>query len=108
VALDVAWLKITESTRLMNCLEWHNRIGHEAPAPDQVIDGKVYSGPISTRPPYVVEYGPTLMKVISGVGTKYETQYQLAFKNDGAQITKVIGTVETEHNLFATSAMKLW
>src|SRR5450759_2262972 len=48
VKTDVARLKSSETTRRMDCIDCHNRIGHEVPSPDQKIDEAMAAGKVST------------------------------------------------------------
>jgi nitrate/TMAO reductase-like tetraheme cytochrome c subunit len=118
VTPDIARLKATETTRLMDCLDCHNRIGHEVPTPDAAIDAQINAGNISTALPFIKRNGLALLngnyptvqaanKAIAGLATTYATQYPLVYKTDVAQISKAITALETEYQLIATPAMKV-
>jgi len=36
---DIARLKLSQKSRLMDCTDCHNRVGHAVPSPDRAIDG---------------------------------------------------------------------
>ena len=47
---DLARLTATETTRTMDCLACHNRVGHDSPTADRAVDAAMADGSISPRP----------------------------------------------------------
>jgi nitrate/TMAO reductase-like tetraheme cytochrome c subunit len=116
---DINRLRATETTRLMDCISCHNRIGHEIPSTGDAVDQQIASGALSTNLPYIkrdsvnllnAEY-PTLAAAdtaINGLRTTYATQYPLVFATQAAQITKAIAALKVEYALIATPEMKVY
>ena len=46
---DIARLKTSQTNRLMDCIDCHNRVGHAVPSPDRAIDEAMAAGR-SARP----------------------------------------------------------
>lgn len=65
---DVERLKQTESTRPMDCITCHNRVGHDIPSPDEAIDDSIAHGRISPSLPFIKREG------VSRVGKSYESR----------------------------------
>jgi nitrate/TMAO reductase-like tetraheme cytochrome c subunit len=118
VKSDIARLNASQTTRLMDCIDCHNRIGHEVPSPDQVIDEAMAAGRISPTLPFIKRDGLALLngnyptveaadKAIAGLRTTYATRYPLIYKADGPEVTKAIDELETQYRLVATPAMKV-
>ena len=57
VKTDVDRLKSSETTRRMDCIDCHNRIGHGIPSPDQTVDEAMAAGKISPPCPSSSEKG---------------------------------------------------
>jgi nitrate/TMAO reductase-like tetraheme cytochrome c subunit len=116
---DITRLKASETTRLMDCISCHNRIGHEIPSTDQAVDQALAAGQISTDLPYIkrdsvallsADY-PTLAAAnaaISGLRSAYASQYPLVLKTQAAQVTKAIAQLKVQYALIATPEMKVY
>jgi nitrate/TMAO reductase-like tetraheme cytochrome c subunit len=118
VGPDIARLTASEMTNLMDCLDCHNRIGHEVPTPDQAIDEAMAAGKISPTLPYIKRDSLALLngnyptveaadKAIAALRTTYATTYPLILKAEGPQVTNAINELQTEYQLIATPAMKV-
>src|SRR5450631_2499896 len=118
VKVDIQRLKTSETTRTMDCIDCHNRIGHEVPSPDQTVDAAIAAGKISATLPYIKRDGvallnanyPTLQAAdaaIEALQTTYATKYPLVAKADAGKVTAAISELKTEYRLIATPAMKV-
>jgi nitrate/TMAO reductase-like tetraheme cytochrome c subunit len=115
---DVDRLKSSETTRRMDCVDCHNRIGHGIPSPDQTVDEAMSAGKINAALPFVKREGvallngnyPTLQAAdtaIEGLQKTYETKYPLVAKAQSAQVTAAIDELKSQYRLIATPAMKV-
>jgi len=114
---DIQRLKLS-GDRLMDCVDCHNRVGHEFPTPERAIDTAIAEGKISTALPFIkrdsvallnADY-PTLEaadKAISGLRRTYAAKYPLVLKKHDAQVTGAIDELKTVYRLIATPAMKV-
>jgi len=118
VKVDIQRLQKGETTRTMDCIDCHNRIGHEVPSPDQTVDAAIAAGKISAALPYIKKDGVALLNgnystleaanaAIDGLQATYATQYPLVAKADAGKITAAISELKTEYQLIATPAMKV-
>jgi nitrate/TMAO reductase-like tetraheme cytochrome c subunit len=118
VKVDIQRLKTSETTRTMDCIDCHNRIGHEVPSPDQTVDAAIAAGKISATLPYIKRDGvallnasyPTLQAAdaaIEALQTTYAAKYPLVAKADAGKVTAAISELKTEYRLIATPAMKV-
>jgi nitrate/TMAO reductase-like tetraheme cytochrome c subunit len=118
VKTDVDRLKASETTRRMDCIDCHNRIGHGIPSPDQTVDEAMAAGKISPALPFVKREGvallngnyPTLQAAdtaIDGLQTTYATKYPLVAKSQAGQVSAAIDELKSEYRLIATPAMKV-
>jgi len=118
VTPDIARLKSSQKTRLMDCADCHNRVGHAVPSPDRAIDESIANGRISTNLPFIKRDGvallngnyPTLAaadKAFAGLRTSIATRYPLVFKTQAAQVTAAIDELKLQYRLVATPAMKV-
>jgi nitrate/TMAO reductase-like tetraheme cytochrome c subunit len=116
---DVERLKASETTRLMDCISCHNRIGHEIPSVDQAVDQALAAGQISTGLPYIKRDSVALLsadypslaaadKAISALRSTYASQYPLVLTTQAAQVTKAIDELKVEYALIATPEMKVY
>ena len=119
VQADVTRLKASETTRLMDCISCHNRIGHEIPSTDQAVDQALAAGQISTDLPYIKRDSVALLSAdypslaaantaISGLRSTYASQYPLVLKTQAAQVTKAIAQLKVQYALIATPEMKVY
>jgi nitrate/TMAO reductase-like tetraheme cytochrome c subunit len=116
---DVARLKASETTRLMDCISCHNRIGHEIPSTGQAIDQALAAGQISTNLPYIKRDSVALLNAdypsleaaataIDGLRSTYASKYPLVLKTQAAQVTQAIAALKVEYALIATPEMKVY
>ena len=114
---DIDRLKLN-GDRLMDCVDCHNRVGHDFPSPERAVDEAIADGRISTALPFIKRDGVALLngdyptvdaaeKAITALGTTYATKYPLVFEKHGAQVTGAINELKTIYNLVATPAMKV-
>lgn len=115
---DIARLKLSQKTRLMDCTDCHNRVGHAVPSPDRAIDEAIASGRISTNLPFIKRDSvallsgdyPTLQaadKAFTGLGASIATRYPLVFKTQGAKVSEAIDELKLQYRLVATPEMKV-
>jgi len=115
---DIARLKLSQKSRLMDCTDCHNRVGHAVPSPDRAIDEALASGRISTNLPFIKRDSvallsgdyPTLAaadKAFTGLRASIATRYPLVFKTQGAKVTQAIDELKLQYRLVATPEMKV-
>jgi nitrate/TMAO reductase-like tetraheme cytochrome c subunit len=115
---DIARLTTSQTTKTMDCIDCHNRIGHGVPSPDRAIDEAIGAGKISTTLPFIKRDSvallngnyPTLQsadKAIDGLRETYAAKYPLALQKQGKQVTAAIDELKVQYRLIATPAMKV-
>ncbi len=115
---DINRLKSSETTRLMDCVDCHNRVGHAVPSPDQAVDGAISDGKISASLPFIKRDGVALLNgsypslaaadtAIDGLKATYATKFPLVAKAQGKQLDVAIDQLKTQYRLIATPAMKV-
>ncbi len=115
---DIDRLKRTESARRMDCIECHNRVGHEVPRPGRVIDDSIAVGKISQDLPYIKRDGVALVtadypsleaadQAIAGIRETYATKYPLVLEMRGQAVTEAIDELQRIYRLVATPEMKV-
>jgi nitrate/TMAO reductase-like tetraheme cytochrome c subunit len=115
---DVDRLKASQKTQGMDCISCHNRIGHEVPSPDRVVDEAMASGRISPDLPFIKRDSVALLdgkyasldaadKAIAGLRTTYAAKYPLVLKTSSGQVTQAINELKAQYRLIATPAMKV-
>ena len=114
---DIDRLKLN-GDRLMDCVDCHNRVGHDFPSPERAVDEAIADGRISTALPFIKRDGVALLngdyptvdaadKAITALRTTYASKYPLVFEKHGAQVTGAINELKTIYSLVATPAMKV-
>jgi nitrate/TMAO reductase-like tetraheme cytochrome c subunit len=118
VRSDVNRLKSSETTRRMDCIDCHNRIGHGVPSTDETVDEAMAAGKINATLPFIKRESVALLNgsypslqaadvAIDGLKTTYAAKYPLIAQAQGGQITAAIDELKTEYRLIATPAMKV-
>lgn len=118
VKTDMARLKATQTTRTMDCVDCHNRIGHGVPSPERAVDEAISAGTISSSLPFIKRDAVALLngnypslaaadKAMDGLSKTYATRYPLVFKTSEAKVTQAIEELKTQYRLIATPAMKV-
>jgi nitrate/TMAO reductase-like tetraheme cytochrome c subunit len=115
---DIARLKSSETTRRMDCIDCHNRIGHGVPSPDETVDEAIAAGKISATLPFIKRESVALLNgnysslqtadtAIEGLKATYAAKYPLVAQAKSGQITSAIDELKTQYRLIATPAMKV-
>ena len=115
---DIKRLKLSQKTKLMDCVDCHNRVGHAVPSTDRAIDESIAAGRISAALPYIKRDGVALLNgdypslqaadtAIAGLRTTFATKYPLVLKSHDAQIAAAIDELQQVYRLIATPAMKV-
>jgi nitrate/TMAO reductase-like tetraheme cytochrome c subunit len=118
VNADINRLKATQSSRQMDCIDCHNRVGHGVPSPERAVDDAIAAGRISASLPFIKRDGVALLngdyaslaaadKAIGGLRATYATRYPLVLKGHEGQVTAAIDELKTAYRLVATPAMKV-
>jgi nitrate/TMAO reductase-like tetraheme cytochrome c subunit len=113
---DLARLTATETTRTMDCLACHNRVGHDSPTADRAVDAALAEGSISPDLPYIKRNGVTLLTntyatdeegraAISKLSDFYATKYPLVAKNQASEIAAATRELTTIFDETVTSHM---
>jgi len=64
---DVDRLRATEPTRRMDCIDCHNRVGHDLPTPDEAVDKAMQDRAIDATLPYIKR------EAVARLSADYET-----------------------------------
>ena len=118
VRSDIAQLKQTETSRQMDCIDCHNRVGHDIPSPDQAIDNSIAASKISQGLPDIKREGvirtsasypstEAAARAIAGIRKTYAAKYPLVLKNRGRAVSGAIDELERIYQLSATPEMKV-
>jgi len=115
---DIDRLKSSQTNRLMDCIDCHNRVGHGVPSPERAVDEAISAGKISADLPFIKRDGVALLNgdylsldaadsAIDGLRKTYAAKYPLVLKNRDAQVSGAIAELKTQYRLIATPAMKV-
>ena len=115
---DIARLKASQTTRLMDCIDCHNRIGHAVASPDQAVDEAMAAGKISADLPFIKRDSVALLngtyqsldladEAFAGLRATYAAKYPLVLKSHDKQINTSIDELKRIYRLIATPAMKV-
>lgn len=114
--LDVARLKAEESTWTMDCVDCHNRVGHDIPSANQAIDQAMAAGQISPDLPYIKRNAVALLtkpyasddegkRAISRLSAMYRSKYPLLASEKAMQLSAATRSLESLYDLTVTSEM---
>jgi len=115
---DIERLKSSQTTKTMDCIDCHNRVGHAVPSPDRAIDEAIGAGLISTNLPFIKRDSVALLngdyptleaadKAMSGLRNTYAAKYPLVVKAQAKQVSQAIDELKLQYRLIATPAMKV-
>jgi nitrate/TMAO reductase-like tetraheme cytochrome c subunit len=118
VTPDLERIKSSQTTKTMDCIDCHNRVGHAVPSPDRAIDEAIGAGLISTNLPFIKRDSVALLNgdyptlaaadtAISGLRTTLAAKYPLVVKAQAKQVTQAIDELKVQYRLIATPAMKV-
>ncbi|GAA6527907.1 NapC/NirT family cytochrome c [Intrasporangium sp. DVR] len=113
---DIARLKATGSTRAMDCLACHNRVGHDIPSVDKAVDQAMASGAISPTLPYIKRNAITLLNrkyttdedgeaAIGNLAQLYAADYPAVAKDKAKEIAAASKAIAGIYELVVTSEM---
>jgi nitrate/TMAO reductase-like tetraheme cytochrome c subunit len=114
VKVDIDRLKLSQTSRRMDCIGCHNRVGHNVPSPDRAVDAAMAEGKISQDLPFIKRDGVALLKgdyptqaaadeAIDGLRAKYP----LTAPAQKKKVTQAIEELKVQYRLIATPAMKV-
>jgi nitrate/TMAO reductase-like tetraheme cytochrome c subunit len=109
---DIERLLDEESTRRMDCIDCHNRIGHDLPTPDEAVDKAMQAGTIDATLPYVKreavarlsgDYATTAEAdaAIDDLRGFYRIEYPLVARTHAAAVNTAIDTIKVLYPLVA-------
>jgi nitrate/TMAO reductase-like tetraheme cytochrome c subunit len=112
VGPDIARLEAADRTRRMDCIDCHNRVGHEAPSLDDAIDAQIDAGSISTALPDIKQLAVDRLsadytsqaeadQAIADIHHYYTTRYPLVATGQAAQIDSAISSLQGVYRLLA-------
>lgn len=115
---DIERLLKTERTRVMDCIDCHNRIGHGVPSTTKAVDEALSTGKINSGLPYIKRDSVNLLnatypslssadKAIDGLRDTYSAKYPLLLNTHGEEVTQAITELKTIYRLIATPRMKV-
>jgi nitrate/TMAO reductase-like tetraheme cytochrome c subunit len=118
VGPDIARLRANDRARTMDCIDCHNRIGHEIEGLDQAIDDQLDAGTVSRTLPFIkreasdrlsVEYASQAEadRAIDGLRDFYTARYPLIASDRAADINGAIAGLKTVYRLVATPDMRV-
>jgi nitrate/TMAO reductase-like tetraheme cytochrome c subunit len=113
---DLARLTATRTTRTMDCLDCHNRVGHDAPTADRAVDAAMADGSISPELPFVKRNAVALLTskyatdeegraAISKLSDFYTAKYPLVAKTQAGEIAAATTELTTIFDDTVTSHM---
>ena len=113
---DLARLTATETTRTMDCLACHNRVGHDSPTADRAVDAALADGSISSDLPFVKRNAVALLTTkyatdaegraaISKLSDFYATKYPLVAKQQASEIAAATSELTSIFDQTVTSKM---
>jgi hypothetical protein len=114
---DIARLMESQTTRRMDCIECHNRVGHELPTPDRAVDESIAAGKISQALPYIKREGVARIgksygseeeadRAIDGIRGMYAARYPLVSKTRRREVDQAVDELKLIYRLVATPNMK--
>ena len=114
---DIRRLTQAETTRPMDCITCHNRVGHEFPSPDQAVDESIADGKISQSLPYIKREGVSRLsksydstgeadRTIEGIRGIYAEKYPLVAKTRRRDVNGAVDQLKLLYQLVATPEMK--
>ena len=106
----------TEKVHQMTCVTCHNRVGHEFPTPDEVIDTAITEGKISRSLPYIVREGVEILgkryksveeadRAIEGIRGMYAAKYPVVSKSRAKEVAGAVDQLKQIYPLVADPAM---
>lgn len=112
--LDIKRLKRDGRTRRMDCIECHNRAGHEVPTPERAIDESIAAGKISRKLPYIKREAVSRLSAnypsqavadqrIAAIRKTYVAKYPLVRKR---AVDQAVDELQRLYRLVATPDMK--
>ena len=115
---DIDRLKQTQTTRQMDCISCHNRVGHAVPSAASAVDKAIADGRISTALPFIKRDGVALLNAdyptldsadaaITGLRATYAAKYPLVLKKHEVQVSGAIDALKQVYRLIATPEMKV-
>jgi hypothetical protein len=118
VTPDVQRLTKVGTTRRMDCIDCHNRVGHGIPSPARAVDDAIASGAISTDLPYVKREAVALLDAdypsahiangeIAGIREMYAAKYPLVLKMRGKELDRAITELQRIYRDVASPEMKV-
>ncbi|HET9657714.1 MAG TPA: NapC/NirT family cytochrome c [Kineosporiaceae bacterium] len=118
VTRDVANLKATQTTRTMDCLDCHNRVGHAVPSIGQALDSSIASGKISAALPFIKLQGSNLLggnydslaaadTAIAGLKDTYRQKYPLVATSQSAEVGRAVTELQRLYRELASPDMKV-
>ncbi len=115
---EIEKIKRSETTREMDCIDCHNRTGHDIPAPGDEIDDAIAAGKISQDIPYIKREGMSRLKAtypsteaadraIKSIRKTYAAKYPLVLKKQDQALNEAIEELTQIYPEVATPAMKV-
>jgi nitrate/TMAO reductase-like tetraheme cytochrome c subunit len=115
---DIDRLKKSQTTRTMDCISCHNRVGHPVPSAEKSVDEAMAAGKISPLLPFIKRDAVALLKAnyatteaadkaIAGLRKTYAAKYPLVMQKNEVQVDGAIKELKHLYELIATPAMKV-
>ena len=115
---DLKRLTATQTTRTMDCLDCHNRVGHDSPTADRAVDSAMATGDISPDLPYVKRNAVTLLTnkyatdeegraAIAKLPDFYKAKYPLVAKDQAKDVAKATASLTAIFDETVTSRMNV-
>jgi nitrate/TMAO reductase-like tetraheme cytochrome c subunit len=115
---DVDRLKASEPERRMDCIDCHNRIGHNIPSLDRAVDDAMSLGLVDSNLPYVKKEAISRLSVdyasaedadaaLAALRDYYATKYPLVLQGRAASIESSIKELQRIYRLVATPDMRV-
>lgn len=118
VTPDIERLLKAGRTRVMDCIDCHNRIGHGVPSTARAVDEALSSGKINSGLPYIKRNSMQVLDAsysslsgadtaIEGLRDSYSAKYPLILSAHGEEVDQAISELKKIYRLIATPRMKV-
>jgi nitrate/TMAO reductase-like tetraheme cytochrome c subunit len=115
---DVDRLLAAGTTRQMDCIDCHNRVGHAIPDLNQAIDDQIDAGTVDSSLPFIKREASDRLSIqyaslgdadnaIDGLRDFYAQRYPLVAASQSSAIDSAIASLKTIYRLVATPEMRV-
>jgi len=118
VGPDLDAIRASETPRVMDCIQCHNRVGHPIPNPRRALDADLTAGRIDQALPFIKREGMRILwssfpdeqaafAEIDKLRSFYRLNFPEVARSEPIAIDDAIGRIKTIYRLTATPEMKV-